>query len=323
MRKIFFLIYITFLNITCANAIDCNDEVDELGVLWTRQVARTQAGGWIWFPGKGISKDKEEALLLAEGIALERMTYECNNIHRETKIHERCIESRWGEYIAHVRLSIEDKNCKISKGDNSKKFINHKLTSRHRSYLKLIQNRKYKDRKGCKIGDIKRCVDIANSFWAKNEKNAAYFYAGVGCEEGDGSSCFMLGYFHLNDKNYFKSAEYSKIACWKKVPEGCNNAGLVFQNNGDQEKAMKYFLLACEKEDKTGCVNLSSIHKKRGDLVRYGKFLYKAALIYKKLGSKTEYMNNLNKACIVGGYKKACKKSKKNNKCVGDGCVFF
>ena len=104
---------------------------------WVKETARTQWGGWVFFPGKGVAQTEDEAWLRAEGTALEKLVGECQFPHKEVKIHERCVEKMGDDHIAYVRLSLLETLCKearYSSDDLKKKIFNEALHQRYKNF---------------------------------------------------------------------------------------------------------------------------------------------------------------------------------------------
>jgi hypothetical protein len=121
-------------------------QAEECGRLgWTQKTTRTQGGGWIWFPGKGVGTNLKDAYLKAEGQALDRLIKECVFPHKETKFIERCDEVEGKNVVAYVRASLKQDQCNQTKYSNEKgrRIFEHKvLTRTWRQYKKFAKKEK-------------------------------------------------------------------------------------------------------------------------------------------------------------------------------------
>ena len=88
------------------------------GLSWD---SRTQSGGFTFFPGKGIGTTLEEAIVIAERMALDSLKKECGYIHRDTQFNERCDQQDGKVFYSFVRASIGQIKCKTIRDANTSK----------------------------------------------------------------------------------------------------------------------------------------------------------------------------------------------------------
>jgi hypothetical protein len=120
MRLILLLFFLTY----CLGAFsnDCLSKKDELGKNWAAGSTRSQAGGWIWFLGKGKASSKQKAYSIAEGFALNYLVQECEGIPKTSKFIERCDERIVeGDIQSFARISLRQKDCNYFKSLSKKK----------------------------------------------------------------------------------------------------------------------------------------------------------------------------------------------------------
>ncbi|MEK6624608.1 MAG: tetratricopeptide repeat protein [Bdellovibrionota bacterium] len=201
---------------------------------WVKETARTQWGGWVFFPGKGVAQTEDEAWLRAEGTALEKLVGECQFPHKEVKIHERCVEKMVDDHIAYVRLSLLEtlfKEARYSSDDLKKKIFNEALHQRYKKFSKL---------------------DAKESFQTVDGKS---------CEEKTAEECYQWGRHEFFAGDQGLSLIFFESACKKGHVNACFNSGLVAQKLGMDNKARGLFTLSCHSKDAQGCLFLGHYEK--------------------------------------------------------------
>lgn len=194
-------------------------------VNWYEDSARTQGGGWIWFPGTAKHKDLHTATNLAEGAALDYLVGECQMVHREVKFHEKCMKPIKGGFRVYVRASIKRKQCDMAK---SKKVIykNKKLTER------LNQFRAYKaknsvDTDKCNSHTPDQCFLIADDEWRLGNTILAEAYADRACQYGKRAYCGFQGYLNYKLGNKEKARRLLTRSCEVGNKHDCRTLKLI------------------------------------------------------------------------------------------------
>lgn len=200
---------------------------------WTKEDSRTQGGGWVWFPGKGVAADRETAILLAEGAALSLLVQECQCPHKEIKSHERCVEEYAGNFRAYLRLSLLEKQCnetKYAKDEKKSLIENKELTKRLQRYHELTKQNVEKNVENCHEKGAQTCYDFGKyEYFMGNHKKAVANF-NFGCQYGHAQSCF--------------------------------NAAMVTWELGDTDKATRYLELLCNQNDFQACYFLGNLSRK-------------------------------------------------------------
>jgi hypothetical protein len=178
---------------------------------WTKQDGRTQAGGWIWFPGKAIGRDLERVKLDAEVMALESLRDECQMIHKEVKFNERCVEIIDGGFIVYVRAAIEHKWCEHAKAKNDL-FRNLSLE------MKVLERKMIKElgRSDCKGEEyMELCIQKTLAANKRGDYDMDDYYSLKLCEAGRWHRCELAGFYLLRMKDS-RGLDLLEIACEKE-----------------------------------------------------------------------------------------------------------
>lgn len=221
----------------------CADQVNENGFKWTTQ-ARSQAGGWYFYLGKGIDKNYDYAFEKAEGLALSRLLKECPKIPLKTRFVERCVEKQGGHYTAYARANIEQKDCK----KNIKK--NKDLVRLHARYKKRMDRIRSNV---CEIGNYKNCNLFGVLKWETSDLKKAIEYFQLGCKGGDGEACKNAGILFVQDKKLEIGFNYFQKSCYKNIFEACLSGGLLL-NDSNKKNAISMLIKACDLGSGFGCV---------------------------------------------------------------------
>jgi TPR repeat protein len=291
MKLMFISILVFVLNYQHVTAFSTDSKCNQLD--WTQEDSRTQGGGWIWFPGKGVGTTIEDAYLKAEGLAIGRLIQECGVPHKEVKIHERCDEKNDLEYMAYIRVSILESKCveiKYANEEKKKVLLNRELMKIFHKYQARIEESKNQNTSSktiiCTVEMNKRCLDRGRVEYSLGNHEIALQYYDEVCKNGE--------------------------------LDGCFNAGLASWMLKNQDQALRYFNLPCKQNDATACYlkgrllklsgrpleDIEAIFKKACDLKK-GEACYEQALV-------NESQNKMMLAAI--NYEKSC------NLNVTDGC---
>ena len=181
---------------------------------WTYEDSRTQAGGWVWFPGRSENKSLSLATLEAEGRSLEYLKGECGIIPAETKFHERCVEEVEGGYRVHVRASIKQMYC------NTRSEKSAELTKRHLNYQSMVA-RAQVNYGLCNEQHPQSCFIQADKEWRMKNISLAIAYADLACQYGDTFSCGFLGFLHFELGNAFEAKKHLSYACNRSIENSC------------------------------------------------------------------------------------------------------
>jgi hypothetical protein len=114
---IFFL-----LLLNCITPFSLASECEKLD--WVNEEIRTQGGGRVWFKGKGKSENEDMAFRLAENNSLYFLKQECEAIPKETQFIERCLAKDENQFVAYVRATTLQKDCKTVKSNKSQNHRN-------------------------------------------------------------------------------------------------------------------------------------------------------------------------------------------------------
>jgi len=157
---------------------------------WTKEQSRTQGGGWIWFPGKGVSKQAHDADLAAKGKALDYLLQECQALHRSIKFHERAVEKKKGQFHVYVRASIKQKECKqsASASEEEKKALSSETLKSVYFQYKLAMAKKTIDYSVCNYNNSYCLQKVSLEFQMRNDY-VALLYAQYACEKGVEIAC--------------------------------------------------------------------------------------------------------------------------------------
>lgn len=157
---------------------------------WVKEQSRTQAGGWIWFPGRGEARTEYDADVIARGRALDYLKQECQDIHKSVKFHERYVTKRKGKFHVFVRASVKQDDCKFmknSKPEKRKKFINESLKSAYLQFKLRMANRTM-DYSKCKRSNLYCAYLVADEYEMHNDYRAL-LYARYSCYKGYSLGC--------------------------------------------------------------------------------------------------------------------------------------
>ena len=183
---------------------------------WAKTDARTQGGGWIWFPGKYKATDRVLANTIAIGRAVEYLMLECNVPHKETRFVERFERQVDGIWEVYTRASVTSKQCKETKYASPKrmKFIkSNNLVQMYWTYRSFLGN-KTLDKDLCNKDAPDECVFPIDREWKNGNKVKAIAYAERGCMLGDKFSCGFAG------RIYWELGAASRAH--RLLVEGCN-----------------------------------------------------------------------------------------------------
>ena len=190
---------------------------------WVKQDARTQGGGWIWFPGKATARDLETASLYALGRSLDYLQGECGIVPKAVKFNEKCVEHhRNGSVTVYVRASIKGKVCRYAANANNvikQKMANLFLTKQLNNYRDLTTSTKISYE--CDAGDIGACLDKLNSYYAVYNLDMTLKYAKRACKLGHDGSCGTAGVLYKNKGMWRTAYQWADKGCPAgSVPEG-------------------------------------------------------------------------------------------------------
>jgi hypothetical protein len=79
---------------------------------WIEESAKTQGGGWYWYPGQSIGRNnlndsEREAYIKALFMAVQ----DCKDIPKDAAINERFSEILGGKHYVYVRVAIKASSC--------------------------------------------------------------------------------------------------------------------------------------------------------------------------------------------------------------------
>ncbi|MBK25697.1 MAG: hypothetical protein CME70_16990 [Halobacteriovorax sp.] len=290
---------------------------------WTREDGRTQAGGWIWFPGKGTGESTQIAYLKAEGMAIDRLLKECNFPHKEVKFHERCDEKVGKFYRAFVRASLTHKQCqqtKYASAEFKKKIKNEKLLKTHAQYLKAITKDTAFEEKACTPKKALRCHEMGKYEFQMGNSKKALTYFDRGCRGGNMDSCFNAGITEKINGNTRKAMAFFKLTCQGKKAEdgeGCYFVGLLLLDDSEEARAMTYLERGCASGVSAACFKLGQLYQNKNNqylsqtyLVKscrsdYKEGCFEVAKIYYDLGDRNKAKEFSKKGCRMN-HEKSC-----------------
>jgi len=157
---------------------------------WAMNDSRTQAGSWIWFPGKYTAVTVTEADMMAKGMAINYLMQECQLPHKEVRFNERHVEELDGKYRVYVRASITHRQCEESKYGSKElksRIVNKRLLAIYRQYSLHIAETQIAQ-KICSA-DADYCLDLAIREFDLNNPYKAYIYAERACNRGIVQGC--------------------------------------------------------------------------------------------------------------------------------------
>lgn len=227
---------------------------------WTKEDARTQGGGWVWFPGKGIAADRETAIALAEGAAVSLLVQECQFPHKEVKSHERCVEEYADNYRAYVRVSLLEKQCdetKYAKDDKRTIIENKELMKNLRRYRDLTKQID-KTSENCQEKSAQTCYDFGKyEYFMGNPKQAIEFF-NSGCQHGHAQACFNAAVVTWEQGDTVKAARYLELLCNQNDFQACHFLGNLNRKT-NLDKSKKVYEKACEGNWGEACLALAEI----------------------------------------------------------------
>ena len=158
---------------------------------WTHTSARTQGGGWIWFPGKFTAEDRFQAEVKALGLALSYESDECRIIPKGTKVHEKCVEKNAdGTWTVYVRASFKDKICKrasVASRRVASQMRSLPFTRKLNAFKMASVERNI--RPACANGNFKACYDSMNDYLQNDRYVEAAVYGQKACKLGSAHAC--------------------------------------------------------------------------------------------------------------------------------------
>lgn len=191
---------------------------------WAKEDARTQGGGWVWFPGKFIHSDRTVATAMAIGASVEYLMSECGVPHKETKFIEKFArQDSKGNWQVVLRAAIKDKHCSQGKYADLKTkraLANPMLMDKYFAYRQFQESKKL-DTNVCNRSNTLGCLEVADAEW--------------------------------QTKNYIKAAVYAKRACDFGDAYTCGFYGTVLWDMGQVGQARAYYGMACNAGEKKYC----------------------------------------------------------------------
>lgn len=128
---------------------------------------------------------------------------------------------------------------------------------------------------------LQRAIDLGNNlgyealamiYRNKGDIKKAKYYYGLGCKNGDYTSCHNVGWLYKEDKDYINAKKYLEMACSKnnKVADsrvrGCMNLGMMYEGGlgvlHSYPKAIEYYKIACDLKSAHACLAISNIYLK-------------------------------------------------------------
>lgn len=162
---------------------------------WATEDSRTQAGGWIWFPGKGVAKTEIEADRLAKGMSIMYLIQECQLPHKDVRFNERFVEElEDGQFKVHVRASITNGQCNAGKNATARDrslITNKYLMEFYREYRLNIAHKEIAHIV-CWKGNT-MCFENANNEMQMDRYYRALAFLERGCDYRNEPSCNMVG----------------------------------------------------------------------------------------------------------------------------------
>lgn len=221
--------------VPAANAEDCSK------LSWTKTSSRSQAGGWIWFPGKFTSDIRATSIMFAEGEALSYEAGECGAVHVRTKFNEKCVQTNTdGTFTTFVRASIKAKYC-----SEAMNYMGSK-----------------------KIGKITHPIltGILNAYKMSNADNTVK----DSCNKNNGNKCALEMYAAEDAGNPFLAAAYGKRACLFGEVDICSRTAMVFAKSRMFKDAIAWANQGCIMGDDLSCKLRGRIHKAINYLTKRG-----------------------------------------------------
>jgi TPR repeat protein len=270
-----FLLFLTIYSpVTLANKCESQK--------WTREDGRTQAGGWIWFPGKGTGENLQISYMKSEGMAIDRLIKECGFPHKEVKFHERCDEKVGKFYQTYVRASLTHKQCHESKyaaNAFKPKILNRKLLAIHKKYLAAITKDTAFEEKACTRNKPLKCHEMGKYEFQMGNQKKALLYFNKACQGGSLDSCFNAGITKRMQAKPKEALAFFKLTCQGKNGEdgeGCYFVGLLYSEEGNTTKAKTFFELACKSNVSIACFSLGRVYQKENNEYLAEKFFKKS-----------------------------------------------
>ncbi|MCO4793285.1 MAG: sel1 repeat family protein [Bacteriovoracaceae bacterium] len=308
MKSLLVSLLMIFSSQSIANSNPCVEQTDEMGQKWAAKEGRSQAGGWIFFTGRGYGESREESYFLSEGQALKRLIQECRFVHKFAKFNERCDEELSGKVSSFVRVSVRDDNCKETSGSDEKKYQNPELNIQFVNYKKKIAAKlssKYSSTKekeiDSKIQKInnqlnqlvmqKRQGNINQTIKQKNQEiidlKRQLFQSAKSCKSK--TTCYDLAEKKISQGEYYPAAVYALDACERYGSgKACNLYGVIYRDNFHK-------VLKSKDGFKKGC-NL-----------KYAESCYNLGLLFFPGKTKEQGLNYLKLGCDLG-YGLSCTK---------------
>lgn len=251
---------------------------------WAKEDSRTQGGGFIWFPGKGIGNTIAEAYFFAEGLALSRLVQECQSIPLNTRIVERCDHRHDSIFNAYVRVNVTENDCKQMRIQGPKSKINEalkKILNKYEATLSAIQNRDsskefmkefaYRWNSGeegqamnilekkCLSKDFNACHDFAYYENAKGNIDVAEAVYEKNCNNEQSTSCYNLAILKRQKRQDIQSAKkLFEKSCFLGLNEGCYLLSKEYENELNQEARKVFLERGCSKNHFKSCSDLAS-----------------------------------------------------------------
>lgn len=290
---------------------------------WTREDGRTQAGAWIWFPGKATGESLQISYMKSEGMAIDRLIKECGFPHKEIKFHERCDEKVGKFFQTHVRASLTHKQCNESKYASAKfkpKILNKKLVGIHKKYLAAITKDTAFEDKACTPSKPLKCHEMGKYEFQMNKQEKALLYFNKACQGGNLDSCFNAGITKKMQGKVSEALAFFKLTCQGKNGEdgeGCYFVGQLYYDQGKISKAKTFYELACKASVSIACFSLGKTYLKENNEYLAEKFFkkscradykegcFEASIFYYDKGEKVKAKTFSNLGCKMD-HDKSC-----------------
>lgn len=238
MRKLILLVAMILgvLQMDASAKVRCG--VDHPNMEWTNSDQRSQAGEWIWFPGKHSAGSFVIAEGLAKGRALKYLTEECALTHKEIKFNERCIMGGGKKpYTVYVRAAIKRKHCleaKRAKGKARLKYVSDLLL------ILLLDYNRFSEEEGldedlCPKGEHNKCYLVASEAFEKGHLIIAAVYSRKACQYGHQFACSLYGLLNIRLGHKFRGLQILKASCLVGEEAACKTV----QEFKDLDKAAK------------------------------------------------------------------------------------
>lgn len=239
----------------------CSDQKDEDGNFWARGDGRSQAGGWIWFLGKGSSENYNSSFEKAEGLAVSRLVRECGFAHNSARFNERCVNKTKNLYQAYARIAIKQKDCKSSvkmQEHERRSLVNREL---NRLYLKYLKDVEKEDLK-CTVDNPDVCLKLARQENINNNLSLAKKYSITSClnsKDADiGKACFYAGLYTYDLGGADESLDYFARSCdaIEDYEAGCQKFTAHSLKLNKKKQALWSSHKICNKKTQIGCYPL-------------------------------------------------------------------